>query len=62
MSADDADVEALVCPSCGCRNVQALLWVEVATNRVVEDGDDFDTDCFCPSCETDFRFSALRCV
>lgn len=54
--------EAPCCPLCGCLDMQALLWVELRTLRVVDDGDDFDTECFCPRCDAGYRFSALRCV
>lgn len=62
MSAVDAEDEALVCPICGCRDFQALLWVEVSSRQIVEDGDDLEATAYCPSCDSDFRVSALRCV
>lgn len=52
----------LLCPTCDGDEVQALLWVSLKRGVVVEDGDDFDTECFCPTCDEGFRFSALRCV
>lgn len=54
--------EPLRCPECGSRSVRALLWVALETKSIVEDGDDFDTDCFCSSCDASFRHSALFCV
>lgn len=56
----DEVTEPPPCPDCGGTRIQALLWVELASGEVIEDGDGFDTHCWCPDCDVGFRVSVLR--